>query len=364
MQASDILNHLNKWAPLVYQESYDNAGLLVGEPGTEVSGILVCLDITEGIIQEAQQRNCNLIISHHPIIFGGMKQLTGRSPEERIVMQALRQGICLMAMHTNLDNMYKGVNAKIAELIGLEKTHILQPMDNVLRKLSVFVPTTHIAQVQKAVFAAGAGHIGQYDCCGFQMQGQGSFRPLEGASPFLGAVDMLEKVDEIRFETIYAKHVEGQVLEALLQAHPYEEIAYDIYPLANAHQQIGAGMWGYLPQAMSEQAFLQLLKDTFQVGAIKHTTVRNKPIQKVAFCGGSGAFLINKALSLKADIYFTGDIKYHDFFKANEQTILADIGHYESEQFTKQLIGDFLQTQYPQLHIVISDLDTNPINWF
>ncbi len=364
MKVSDILYSLNKWAPLVYQESYDNAGLLVGEPDTEVKGVLICLDITEDIIQEAQQCGCNLIISHHPIIFGGMKRLTGRSPEERIVMQALRQDICLMAMHTNLDNMYIGVNAKIAERIGLEQTQILQPMDNILRKLSVFVPSTHIEQVQKAVFGAGAGHIGQYDCCGFQMQGQGSYRPLEGATPFLGAVGKLEAADEIRFETIYPKHVEYQVLEALLEVHPYEEVAYDIYPLSNTHQQIGAGMWGYLPNPMSEKDFLQRLKDTFEVGAIKHTAFRGKPIHKVAFCGGSGSFLINKALALQADIYFTGDIKYHDFFKANKQTILADIGHYESEQFTKQLISDFLQKQNSEIQCFISGLDTNPINWF
>lgn len=364
MKVSDILHTLNQWAPLVYQESYDNAGLLVGEANTEVKGILICLDITEQIIEEAQKSACNLIISHHPIIFGGMKRLTGHSPEERIVMQALRQGICLMAMHTNLDNMHTGVSAKIAELIGLEQTRILQPMGNILRKLSVFVPTSHIAQVQQAVFAAGAGHIGAYDCCGFNSTGQGSFRPLQGANPFLGTIGNMETVEETRFETIYPKHVEKQVLSALFKAHPYEEVAYDIYPLENPHQQIGAGMWGYLPQPMPEKDFLQLLKDTFKVGAIKHTPFRNKPIHKVAFCGGSGAFLINKALSLQTDIYFTGDIKYHDFFKANKHSMLADIGHYESEQFTKQLIGHFLQAAYPEAPITISDLDTNPISWF
>lgn len=363
MRVSDILESLNQWAPLAYQESYDNAGLLVGEADTEVNNVLICLDITEEVLQEAIHQGCELVLSHHPIIFGGMKQLNGKNADERIVMKALRHRICLMAMHTNLDNMQEGVNAKIAELIGLQEYHILQPLSNNLRKLSVFVPTTHIQEVQAAVFTAGAGHIGNYEDCGFTASGTGSFRPLLGAQPYLGTVGKLEQTEEVRFETIYPKHIETQVLRALITTHPYEEVAYDLYPLANAHKQVGAGMWGYLPKAMEEKDFLVLLKKRFKVGAIKHTALRQKPIHKVAFCGGSGAFLINKARALQADIYFTGDIKYHDFFKANKHTMLADIGHYESEQFTQQLMADYLNKNHPQIDIHLSTFNTNPIQW-
>lgn len=364
MKIADILQALNEWAPLAYQESYDNSGLLVGEAESELTGILVCFDITKGCLAEAEYLGCNLIISHHPIIFGGMTKLTGSTPEERIVMQALRRGIHIIAMHTNLDNMHHGVNHKIAELIGLEQTHILQPMPNVLRKLSVFVPSTHAEAVKAAVFAAGAGHIGSYDQCGFSTIGEGSYRPLEGSQPFVGSLHKTEQAEEIRFETIYPKHVEGQLIAALLQAHPYEEVAYDIYPLHNTHKHIGAGMWGYLPQAMPEKAFMSLLKEVFEVGAIKHTIWRNKEIHKVAFCGGSGAFLIDKALSIGADIFFTGDIKYHDYFKANEHTIIADIGHYESEQYTTELIQDFLRQRFPKYAVRTTRFTSKPTMWF
>jgi len=364
MRLNQLVGEINKWAPFAYQESYDNSGLLVGNMDQTIQKILISLDITEEIMEEAIQGDFDLIISHHPIIFKGLKSLTAKTPEEKIIMSAIKNDIAIMAIHTNLDNVIHGVNAKISDRLGLEQRELLWPQKGQLKKLAVYVPQTHLDLVRTAVFEAGAGHIGDYDHCSFGAEGKGTFRPGKEAHPFVGKLGELHQEEEIKMESIFPAHLESKIVSALVKSHPYEEPAYDIYTLDNKNHRVGAGMIGMLKEEMEEVAFLKFLKEKMGTSCVRHTSLRGKKIRKVALCGGSGSFLIGAAKSNHADVFVSGDIKYHDFFQANKQMMIADIGHYESEQFTKELIGDFLIENFPKFAVQISEHQTNPINYF
>lgn len=364
MKLNQLLGELNKWAHLSLQESYDNSGLLLGDPNQEINKILITLDIIEETIDEAIKGEFDLIISHHPIIFKGLKSLTGKNPEERAIIKAIQNNISIIAMHTNLDNVNHGVNAQIAKKLQLNNTKILSPISGNLKKLVVFVPMDHLEDFRQAIFNAGAGHIGEYDQCSYGLDGTGTFRAGENAQPFVGEIGKLHEEKEVRFETIFPKQLQRKIIQAIHKNHPYEEPAYDIYPLENVNPQIGAGMIGELNDAIEEEFFLKIIKEKMQTNCIRHTILRNKKIKKVAFCGGSGSFLIGAAKAQNADIFITGDVKYHDFFMADENMMIADIGHYESEQFTKELIHDFLIENFSKFAVQISEHQTNPINYF
>lgn len=363
MKVFDIAKSLEEWAPLNHQESYDNSGLLVGDPETDVTGILVSLDCTEEVIEDAIHKNCNLIVSHHPIVFRGLKRLTGSSYVERTVIKAIRNGIALYAVHTNLDNVLTGVNERIAARLGLENCKILAPKNGHLRKLVVFAPRDHAEKVRTALFGAGAGAIGKYDQCSYNIQGEGTFRGLEGSDGYLGEIGKRHTESETRIEVIYPRHLEKGILRAMMDAHPYEEVAHDIYSLTNTDQTIGSGMIGELEKAMPGEAFLRLLKDRMKTDCIRHTALLAKPIKKVALCGGSGSFLLKNAKQLDADIFITGDFKYHEFFDADGDIVIADIGHYESEQFTVDLLVEFLSRSFAELKITPTVVKTNPIHY-
>jgi dinuclear metal center YbgI/SA1388 family protein len=345
------------------QENYDNSGLLIGLEETEISGILICLDISRDVLDEAIVKKCNLVISHHPLIFSGLKSITGRSETERLVMKALKESIAIYALHTNLDNHNEGVNHFLCQKIGIQQPEILKPMPGILRKLATFCPVSHATTVREALFNAGAGHIGNYDSCSFNSNGEGTFRALEGATPFVGEPGKLHTEAEVRIETIFPVHLENIIINALKRAHPYEEVAYDIYPITNPNSKIGAGMIGNLQNEMDAREFLLGIKNILQTGCIRHTELKNKKVQRVAVCGGSGSFLIKDAINCGADIYITGDIKYHDFFVPGDEMILADIGHYESEQFTKELIYTLLKKKFTTFALFISGSNTNPVNY-
>lgn len=360
----DIVKVLEQLAPLSLQESYDNAGLLVGDRNQICTGALVTLDITEIILDEAIAKKMNLIISHHPIIFGGLKKLTLDTATERIVMKAIKHDIAIYAIHTNLDNSIEGVNAMMCSKLNLVDCKILDAGKKQLRKLVTFCPTSHAERVREALFSVGAGHIGNYDSCSFNAEGTGTFKALTGANPFVGNIGQEHKEKETRIETIFPNYIEKQVLNALFSSHPYEEIAYDIYSLENNNPNTGAGMIGKLPHPVTEIEFLKQLKETFFTGCIKHSHLTGKKIQKVAVCGGSGSFLSTKALQAGADVFVTGDIKYHDFFMPEGRILLADIGHYESEQYTKELLLNHISKIFPTFAILISENNTNSIHYF
>jgi len=363
MILSEITTFLTSRIPLSLQENYDNCGLLLGDAHAEITGAIICLDITDEVLSEAVEKNCNLVISHHPMIFSGIKSLTGRTATERLVIRAIRENIAVFALHTNLDNHFEGVNHLLCNKLGILNAEILRPMTGILRKLVTFCPSSFAGQVREAIFNAGAGQIGNYDNCSYNTQGEGTFRALEGANPFVGEVGKLHTETEVRIETIFPAYLENDVIAAIKQAHPYEEVAFDIYPLANKHIRIGAGMTGTLPEAVDAEEFLVSVKEILSIGCIRHTNLKNKKIQKIAVCGGSGSFLINDAIFCNADIYMTGDIKYHDFFIPGNGMILADIGHFESEQFTKELIYTLLKKKFTTFALFISGTNTNPVNY-
>lgn len=364
MKIKEIISLLENIAPPHLQESYDNAGLLTGNQDWECSGILITLDSTEEIVREALEKNCNLIVAHHPIIFGGLKKITGKTYVERTVISAIKSDIAIYAIHTNIDNIINGVNGKMADMLGLINRHILVPKKDLLKKLVVFVPASHSAELKAAIFAAGAGHIGNYSECSFNIAGEGTFKPEKGTMPFVGEEGKRHTENEIRVEVIFQTWLEAAIIKAVLQAHPYEEVAYDIISLDNSLCSIGSGLVGELPEGKEESAFLSQIKTAFNLQIIKHTGFTGKQVKKVALCGGAGSSLIKAAAASGADFYITSDVKYHEFFDAENRLVIADIGHYESEQFTINLLFDILKEKYPTFAVLKTGINTNPVLYF
>ena len=363
MNLRELCGKLEEWAPLAYQESYDNSGLIVGDPSQDVKGVLVSLDCVEAVVDEAIAQNCNMIVSHHPIVFKGLKSLTGKDYVERTVVKAIKNDIALYAIHTNLDNVDTGVSKMMADRLGLENTRVLAPKKGLIKQLVTYVPKDSAEIVRKALFEVGAGSIGEYSECNFSMEGQGTFKPSDKANPIIGESGVRELVIEERIELVFAAHQESNVLRALRNSHPYEEIAHSIYSLDNEHQYIGSGMVGELPKAVEEVEFLKSLKEKLKTDCVRHTSLLNKSIKKVALCGGAGSFLLKDAIRAGADVFITGDFKYHEFFDAENKVIIADIGHHESEQYTMDLIADFLRENFPKFAVRLSEVNTNPINY-
>ena len=364
MKVKDILTTLEAWAPPSYQESYDNSGLLIGDPGTTFQKALVTLDVTEAVLDEALSKGCNLIIAHHPLIFGGIKRLTGSHWVERCIIKAIKNNLVIYAIHTNLDNVHDGVNMKIAQKIGLEEVAILKPKSSTLTKLVTFVPTEATQVVLDGLYAAGMGEIGEYDHCSFQLAGTGTFRPSEKANPTIGVKGQDESVQENRIEGIFPTHLQSKIVAALHKSHPYEEVAYYVQPLLNTNQEVGSGAIGKLTTPMEPAQFIQSLKERMDLNTVKCTAFVKDQIATVAVCGGAGGFLLRDAQKKKADIFITSDYKYHDFFEANGNIIIADIGHYESEIFTKELIADRLSLQFPGSAFIPTEVVTNPVQYF
>lgn len=361
MTVRELTSVLESLAPLSLQEKYDNAGLLVGESSMIVEGALICLDVTEEVMEEAIRLGCNLIISHHPLIFNGLKRLTAQNEVQRCVVKAIKNNIALYAAHTNLDNVQQGVNGKIAEKLGLNNCRILAPVSESLCKLVTFVPKLLVQNVREAMFKAGAGTLGNYDWCSFNAEGYGSFRAGENTHPFVGQQHSIHYEPEIKVEMVVPKYLIPAVVDALKAAHPYEEPAYDIIPLINSWDQTGAGIIGNLSEEIPFNEFLKKIKDVFQIPCLRYTRPVKKNIQRVAICGGSGSFLIKDAIGAQADMYITADVKYHEFMEAEGRLVIVDAGHYESEQYTKELMYEIISKKFPTFALHISKVTTNPI---
>lgn len=351
------------FAPLPLQDGFDNAGLQVGLTDAEVTGVLLCLDVTEAVVDEAVALGCNLIVSHHPLIFSPLKRVTGATYVERCVIKALANGIAVYSAHTNLDNAPGGVNYRIAAKLGLQNVRILVPKEGALLKLSVYVPVAHADAVRSALFAAGCGNIGNYGSCSYNAVGYGTFEAGEGANPFCGSVGSLHKEEEVRIDTIMPAYIKGRVVKALMAAHPYEEPAFDIYPLQNSWNSVGAGIVGELPVAVDETAFLQQVKDTFSVGGMHHTGLLGKLVKRVALCGGAGGSFAGAAVAAGADVYITGEARYHDLLNYDGKMVVAVIGHYESEQFTMEIFKEIISGACPQVKVKTTSVCTNPIHY-
>lgn len=363
MKISEITQELEKLAPLAYAEGFDNVGLLVGDANAEVTKILVTLDTLESVVDEAIEKEANLIVSFHPIIFSGMKKLTGKSYVERVAQKAIKHDINIYATHTALDNSQFGVNHQISKQLNLHNTKILIPQKDTLRHLVTYVPLEAAEKLRNALFEAGAGFIGNYDNCSFNLKGTGTYRPVAGANPYKGEIGRTEFSEEERISIVFNKHRENEIFRALRKAHPYEEIAYELFQLENTNQNIGMGMMGELENEMEEKEFLDYLKEKMQTQCIRHSKLLNKKIKKVAVLGGSGSFAISNAKQIGADVFITADLKYHDFFQAENRILLADIGHYESEQFTKDLLTAYLSEKFPNFAVLKSEINTNPVHY-
>lgn len=364
MQIKEITKTLERWAPLPLQESYDNCGLLVGNEDADCTGAVITLDITEAVIDEAIANHANLIIAHHPLIFKGIKKIGNTHWLDRCLVKAIKHDIALYAIHTNLDNVKTGVNSKICQRLGLDDFRILAPKKGRLQKLVTFIPVSETDQVLDALYQAGAGNIGAYDQCSFRVTGTGTFRPGNEANPTIGARNQPETVEENRVELIFPDYLKSTVLSSLNSAHSYEEVAYYLHALENVNQEIGSGMIGHLTSPMKARVFLDHVKEAMELQVIKHTKLITDNIQKIAVCGGSGSFLLNQAISQGADILLTSDFKYHDYFEANDQIIIVDIGHFESEVYTKDLIYDYLTKKFANIALHLSKVNTNPVHYY
>jgi dinuclear metal center YbgI/SA1388 family protein len=362
MKLKEITDHLESIAPLAYQESYDNAGLICGSSDMEITAALICLDSTEAVLDEAIAMGCNLVIAHHPIVFSGLKKFNGKNYVERVIIKAIRNNIAIYAAHTNLDNVHDGVNAKIVEKLGLKNCRILVPQKDKLKRLITFCPQDKADEVRNAMFSAGAGQIGNYDECSFNSMGTGTFRAGENTDPYVGKPGERHEEKEVKIETILPSHLESKVLSALIKAHPYEEVAYDLIPLSNVHQEVGGGMIGELEET-DEMTFLKQLKTVMKAESVRFTALRGKKVSKVAVCGGSGSFLLRDAIRAGADVFVTADFKYHQFFDAEDQIVIADVGHYESEQYTSELFYEILKEKFRTFALHLSKINTNPINY-
>lgn len=353
MNVQEVCSALEQWAPLSYQESYDNCGLIIGDPNQDITGVLVSLDCLENVIEEAIHRNCNMIVSHHPIVFKGFKSLTGKNYVERTVLKAIKNDIAIYAIHTNLDCIDQGVCHRMSEQIGLINCRVLSPKKGLLKMLVTYVPKENAELVRNSLFQVGAGSIGNYNECNFSFEGKSTFKGSQESNPVI----------EERLELVFSSHLESQVIDCLNQYHPHEEVGFKIISIDNEHQYLGAGRIGELPIPKSAREFLSSLKKSFKSDCVRHSSILDKKIKTVALCGGSGNFLLPQAKQYDADIFISADFKYHDFFDAENKIIIADIGHYESEQYTIELIGDFLRKKFPRFAFHLSEINTNPINY-
>jgi dinuclear metal center YbgI/SA1388 family protein len=359
----DIIHYLNELAPVHLQENYDNSGLLIGDADQVCAGVLVCLDSIESVVDEAINTGCNLIVAHHPIVFSGLKSLTGKNYIERVVIKAIQHQIAIYAIHTNLDNMLEGVNGVMAKALKLNNCNVLSPKQEVFRKLTVFVPSSHQEIVRNKLFEAGAGTIGNYSECSFTSEGNGTFCAQTGANPFVGQVNSRHTEPEVKIEVLLPFYKEKQVVDALIKVHPYEEVAYDVYDVRNSSSLIGAGIVGELDEAMELSDFLVSVKSIFNVPLLRYTPVNKSTVKRVAYCGGSGSFLLKEAVQMKADVFITADVKYHQFFDADGNVCLVDIGHYESEYLIIKFLVDKLKEKFTTFAVLLTNVNTNPINF-
>ncbi|WP_306353083.1 Nif3-like dinuclear metal center hexameric protein [Flavobacterium sp. '19STA2R22 D10 B1'] len=363
MKIKDIIDVLETMAPLAYAESFDNVGLLVGDSNTDATGVLVCHDALESVIDEAITKNCNLVVCFHPILFSGLKKITGKNYVERAVIKAIKHNIAIYAVHTALDNHQEGVNKIFCNHLGLINTKILIPKSSFIKKLVTYTVPENATQLRDALFAAGAGNIGNYDNCSFNTSGKGTYKGNNNSNPVIGEREEFIEAEEIKIEVLFEKHLEGKILKALFTNHIYEEVAYEIYDIQNKHQNIGLGMIGELEHPMNEKEFLFFVKDKMQAEGIRHSAFLNKPIKKIAVLGGSGSDAIPNAIQAGADVFLTSDLKYHQFYQAENKLLLADIGHFESERYTKNYIVDYLTKKILNFAIILSEENTNPVKY-
>ncbi|MCS7077691.1 MAG: Nif3-like dinuclear metal center hexameric protein [Bacteroidia bacterium] len=365
MIIQELIDFLQQIAPNNLKEDYDNVGLLIGSPKNEVKSVLTALELSDEVIDEAKKLNCNLIITHHPIIFRPFKKITSQSYNEHIVYRCVQEGLNVYAMHTNFDHVFKGTNYGLAQQFNLSTLKPLRKLQEYYKVLVTFVPTHQVARVRSALSQAGAGNIGNYSECSYNVQGYGTFRPNEHSKPFSGIKNQLSQEVEVRLEMRFPAYLEGQVVSALLQSHPYETPAYHIFADHSTQELYdGAGIIGDLPTSYTPKDFLKIVKQVLKTPFLRYTRTDKKKIQRIALCGGAGSFLIPDAIEQKADAFITSDITYHTFFDVPRSLMLIDGGHYETEQHVAQMIANYITQKFDTLIVNVSTISTNPVCYF
>jgi len=365
MTIKQVTQFLEQKFPLYLQEDFDNCGVQCGDVRQEITGAMVCFEMSEQVIDEAIAEGCNLVISHHPLIL--KRGITKILPTDRVgamICKALAHNMVLYSMHTNIDSGVGGGNDVFAEKLNLQNVKVLEPHKGLYRKLVVFVPKENAEALKSALFEIGCGVQGNYDSCGYTVHGQGQFRPLKGANPHIGEENQLEHVEEERIEMIYPTGLQRTVVQAIYEHHPYEEPAFDLLPLENESRTIGLGRIGELPKVMPVSEFLECLKDKLGFEHCRYAGDTTKMIHKVAVCGGGGSSFIDLAIASGADAYVSGDFKYHDFFKSHSGTLLVDIGHYEGEYFIKNIIHQQIKENFTNFAALISKMEKVEVKYF
>ncbi|MDD2634239.1 MAG: Nif3-like dinuclear metal center hexameric protein [Bacteroidales bacterium] len=361
MKVKEIISALEEFAPPQLQEDYDNTGLNIGNPNSVITGVLLCIDIIEEVIDEAIKSGCNMIVSHHPLIFGKLKKITGSNYIEKCIIKAIKNDISIYCGHTSFDSVDKGVSYTICEKLELQNLKILSPKKDFLKKISVYIPEKHVEKVRLAMFKAGAGSIGNYSSCSFNVSGTGSFKAGTNTNPYIGKKGQIHYEPEIKSEMVFPAHLESKIISAMLSTHPYEEVAYEIFSIDNEWNKAGLGMTGEPIMPLEEKELLKILKEKFNVENIRHSKLLGTKINKIAVCGGSGADFIKTAINSGAQVFISGDIKYHDYFLTENKILIIDIGHFESEQFTKEIFYDIITKKKPNFAVRFSKINTNPI---
>ena len=369
MTVQDVATALEAWAPPGSKLSYDNVGLQVGDPNRAVTTVLIALDLTPAVVDEAEAMGADLIVTHHPLLFKPLKRLGPTDFVSGLAYRLAQLGIAYYAIHTNLDAAPDGVSFALAEHLGLESVRFLDGMRDSLAKLVTFVPASHADAVRAALAEAGAGRIGDYTACSFSSSGTGRFRPGAGTDPFSGTPGALESVDEVRLEVEVARWDVARIVRALLQAHPYEEVAYDVYHVEQSATRAGLGAVGTLATPEPLRDFLRRVSDRLDAASLRYVGDDDALIETVAVCGGSGSSLIAQARAAGADAYVTADVTYHTFFEplsldGTPQLALIDAGHYETEWITERLLTDWLAAQFEGLSVRATAHRTSPMRTF
>ena len=370
LTVADITRALDDWAPPGQKADFDRVGLQVGDAAAEVRGVLVALDLTPAVVDEAAERGAGLVVTHHPLLFKPLDRVTAGHPVGGLVLRLAQAGVAFYAVHTNLDAAWGGVSFALAEQLGLEGVGLLSPLDGALRKLTTYVPADHADAVRSALADAGAGEIGAYRACSFSTGGFGRFQPLADASPAVGeAGGPLETVEETRLEATVASWRVSGAITAVSRAHPYEQPVVDVVTLEGSATRTGYGALGTLPAPEPLPTFLARVARRLDARALRYVGDERTQIQRVAVCGGSGMSFFADARRAGADAYVTADVTYHRFFEAldaggHPSIALVDAGHYETEAVTERLVADRLGAAFPDLDVHVTRHRTSPMQTF
>ncbi|MEG1409914.1 MAG: Nif3-like dinuclear metal center hexameric protein [Terrisporobacter sp.] len=361
MKLNDLIKKIENKYPLNLAYDWDNVGLLVGDFDAEVKKILVSLEANENVIEEAIKNNVDLIVTHHPFIFRKLNKINTRDLKGKLIHKLIKNDIALYSMHTNFDIAFDGLNDYFMEIMGFENTKVLDITNSeVLHKIAVYVPLTHELVIREALGDVGAGHIGNYSHCTFNTPGVGTFRPEENANPFIGKIRETEEVKEVKIETIVPQSILQKTIDKMIKAHPYEEVAYDVYKLENKGNSVGLGRYTTLNQVMDLQSLCEKIKLKLNMDHIRVVGELNTKIKKVAVVTGAGSDMVSLAKSKNCNVIITGDVKYHEAQDALDMGMcIIDCGHFDTEDIFKDVIKRFLDT-FESVEIVKSEVNLNP----